>query len=388
MKFLISIFLASLVLGQLGGIQLSPGITIFFHDLLAVGIILISSFQYLTKKKEIQGSLIKPLSYFIGIAVVSLLLNVGKFSYSQLLLGSLYLWRFMLYAGLYLVARNEKISSMFWIVGLYCVGVSVAILGFVQYIFYPSLRNLLYQGWDEHYYRLFSTFLDPNFVGMFFVFSFFIGLFLYNKRWQIQISIGQIIIGVALILTYSRSSFLAFLAGILVFVILTRKKVLLLSIIFGGLIYAGLPNHGIDANRLFRSESASARISSYRESLILVQQSPIIGIGFNMLRYQATRQRMLDADGIVSRDAGGLNSSLLVVLVTTGIIGLSIFGYLVYKMAVVMYQRNDMVGYIGLSLMAALGVHSLFNNSIFYSWILIGIFIFWGSSETIKKIKK
>jgi hypothetical protein len=97
---------------------------------------------------------------------------------------------------------------------------------------------------------------------------------------------------------------------------------------------------------------------------------------------------MLDVDGIVSRDAGGLNSSLFVVLVTTGVVGLGTFLYLIYIMGKSMNKRKDLLGYIGLSSMAALGIHSLFNNSIFYSWILLFVFILWGSSEiTTKKTK-
>ena len=48
-------------------------------------------------------------------------------------------------------------------------GSLIVLLGFIQLMFYPALRNLYYLGWDEHLYRMFSTFLDPNFAGAFFV---------------------------------------------------------------------------------------------------------------------------------------------------------------------------------------------------------------------------
>src|SRR3989338_6680935 len=39
-------------------------------------------------------------------------------------------------------------------------------LGLGQYIFLPDTRFLLSYGWDEHYWRLIGTVLDPNYMGV------------------------------------------------------------------------------------------------------------------------------------------------------------------------------------------------------------------------------
>ncbi len=378
---LVSIFFITLLFGQFGGVQLLPGVTVFIHDIFAGLVLIFFLVRKFQRKEEIQGNLLQPLGIFTGIAIVSLLINVLHFSYIQLFLGSLYLWRLLLYAGLYVVVRNESLSVKFWLKGLYYVGVGIAALGFIQYIFYPSLRSMLSQGWDEHFYRLFSTLLDPNFTGLFLVLSFFLGIYLYTDKWKTQIRIGQLVIGMSLILTYSRSSFLAFIAGLVVFVILSKKKTLLIALVLGALIYAGLPTHGIDVNRLFRLDSTRARVNSYTEDIAFVKQSPFIGIGFNTLRYLAGREKILDSDGITSRDAGGLNSSILVVLITTGITGLVAFIFLLYRMFVLIVGKQDTLGFVGLACLIAILIHSLFNNSFFYSWILIWLWIFLGSIE-------
>jgi len=381
MNILIGVFFLSLLLGQFGGYQITPGITIFMHDVLSGILCLFFIFHQSHKKNSIKGVLLKPFFLFVSVAAISLLLNVGHFSYIQLFLGSLYLWRFILYFGLYVLVRNERLSQQFWINGLYVTGVGIALLGFAQYIFYPSLRNLLYLGWDEHYYRLFSTLLDPNFTGLFLGLTFFLGLYLYHQLKTPSLMVGQLVVGVAIILTYSRSSFLAFSIGLLVYVLLTRQKVLLLSLFFGALIYLGLPSHGIDANRLFRSTSSVARLQSYADSIPLVMESPIIGIGYNMLRYQTGRDKILDSDGIISRDAAGLNSSLLVVLVTTGIIGFCVFMYFLYKVFLVITFKKNILSYVGVSSFLTILIHSMFNNSLFYAWILIWMWIFVGCIE-------
>jgi hypothetical protein len=387
MKYLLNLFFFSLLLGQFGGIQLIPGVTVFVHDVLAGICVAFFLIRHIHRKKNIEGTLIKPLVYFVGAAIISLLLNIGGFSHTQLILGSLYLWRFLLYACLYILARNEEIPSVFWRKRLYMTGVGFAILGILQYLFYPSLRGLMHLGWDEHYYRLFSTLLDPNFTGLFLVLSFFLGLSLYSKQAHTPIVFGQLVLGIAIILTYSRSTFLAFLVGLLTFVLFTKKTILLLTVVAGIFIYSIVPSHGIDTNRLLRADSTLARIQSYSDSIAAARIAPIFGIGYNMLRFHAARERMLDVDGIVSRDASGLNSSLMVIFVTTGVIGFSLFLYLLYRICAIFYRPKNAIGFAGIAAFVAILIHSIFNNSLLYGWILIWLWIVAGSIER-ERIKR
>ncbi|MCX8009046.1 MAG: O-antigen ligase family protein [Patescibacteria group bacterium] len=385
-KIFSSLFLLSLVFGQFGGIQIMPGVRVFVHDILLslclVGFIL----HRVRQKRPIHGRLIKPALYFSSFAGVSLLLNTGGFSHLQLLLGSLYLWRFLLYFGLYIIVRNESLSPAFWRLGIYAVGVIVACLGLIQYVFFPSLRGFIHHGWDEHYYRLFSTFLDPNFVGLFLVLSFFLGFSFLSKQRAWGIITSQTIVGVAIVLTHSRSTFLAFFLGLLLFIVLTRK-IILISIVFVGIIlYLLVPSYGIDTNRLLRSDSTFARIESYAKSIAAARIAPIFGIGYNMLRFQAARERMLDVDGVVSRDAGGFNSSLMVIFVTTGIVGFSFFLYLLYHIASTLYASKTILSYASISGFFAILVHSFFNNSLLYAWTLLWVWILVGSIE--KEVRK
>lgn len=383
MTILLIALCISLLLGQFGGVDIIPGVRVFLHDVVVFFIISLFFLRTIRRNSlsSIKGKLIRPMTYFVSAACVSLLLNIGGFSHVQLFLGSLYLWRFLLYFGLYIVVVNDHISPILWRRSVYLVGVAFAILGIIQYLFFPSLRSLLNQGWDEHYYRLFSTFLDPNFAGLFLVVSFFLGLSYASKKPSFTWFIMQSILLVSIVLTHSRSSFVAFVGGLVVFVLCTRKFSLLGILVFAGIIYALIPSYGVDTNRLLRSDSTLARIESYTKSVAAARIAPIFGIGYNMLRFQAARERMLDADGIISRDAGGLNSSLMVVFVTTGIVGFSLFLYLLFHVVRIVLSIQGIIASAIVSSLVAILLHSVFNNSMLYPWILLWVWIIVGSIE-------
>ncbi len=110
-----------------------------------------------------------------------------------------------------------------WLKGLYAVGVGLGLIGLIQFFMYPDLRNLMYLGWDPHYYRLFSTLLDPNYMGLLLVFTLLMGFGIFTKKHSVWIIAGQLVTFVALLLTYSRSSFLALGAAIVVWTLIRKN---------------------------------------------------------------------------------------------------------------------------------------------------------------------
>ena len=77
----------------------------------------------------------------------------------------------------FILSQNKDFKSLVKKLIIF-IGIFIVGLGFIQFLFYQSLRNLFYLGWDEHLYRMFSIFLDPNFAGAFFVLYYF--LFVLN----------------------------------------------------------------------------------------------------------------------------------------------------------------------------------------------------------------
>src|SRR5207237_858262 len=125
------------------------------------------------KKSVLPSELKRPAIVVVGSMVLSLVVNSFVLTPQQLFFSSLYAVRWVMYlmliGSISSLSLGGKKTIAKWMV---IAGSAVVILGLIQLIFYNSLRGLYYLGWDEHLYRLFSTFLDPNFAGMYLVIFF------------------------------------------------------------------------------------------------------------------------------------------------------------------------------------------------------------------------
>ncbi len=166
MRLLIVLFLASLLLGQIGGFSPAGGVVIYVHDIVLAAAVIVSVVKIVRGKKLPHSKLMTPILLVIAACLVSLLVNYWRFPPQSLFSGSLYLVRWILYSFVYILVLQDFVDTRFWLRGLYAVGVGLGVLGLMQFILYPDLRNLYYLGWDPHYYRVFSTLLDPNFAGI------------------------------------------------------------------------------------------------------------------------------------------------------------------------------------------------------------------------------
>lgn len=397
----IFIFLLMLFpLGQIGRVELGGGVNILVNDFIVFLTVLVWFFAKLISRKPFtKRPLAKPIAIFVLVALFSLIIHISQFPLPQFLTSALYLVRWIFYACLYFVVSDfDKAFRNKILYGLAVSGVVTMLLGFVQYFLYPNLRNLYYAGWDEHLYRLFSSFLDPNFAGGIFVLTFLLSLFLSFPRsvnriplpkWKRSYTSGifvmiAVISFVALLLTYSRGSFLAFVAGILVFLLLSGRKkfiFLLLAIFVGGIIL--LPkNLGGEGVKLLRTVSINERLKSMEHAINIFKDSPILGVGFNTYRYVQFKYKFITEEELQqSHAAAGADNSFLFVLATTGIIGFLFYCYL-WLRVVGEVRGNALV----LASIASIFVHAFFVNSLFYPQILEWMWILIGASTVEKSL--
>lgn len=377
MKILSILFLLSLAVGQAGGIHVQNDAVLYIHDII-LALLLIEGFvQFAITSSFIKPRLSKPIFIFILAALFSLLTNSGKFSSNQLEVSALYLARWIYYSLVYILVLQIYTKTDVWLRWLYITGVAVAALGLVQFVLYPDLRNLAYLGWDPHFLRLFSTFLDPNFTGIFITLTILLGLYLFeNKKIRIWILSGEILCALALLLTYSRSSYLAFVVSLTVYGILKKQlKILLGIIVFCSLIFV-LPQKWGNNLSLIRMDSSFARIGNWKESIQLISRAPLFGYGFDTLRYV----RVLPWGPFYSKAAAGLDSSVLFIGATTGFVGIAAYAYLIWFM--IRKSRGPLL-HVLIASLAAVGVHSLFVNSAFYPWVMIWVWVITGIAERL-----
>ena len=309
---------------------------------------------FLYKKHRIIGA--KPVLNFIIISLVSLLISGSHYGLSAMIVGSFYIIRWSTYNSLPFLVSIPKKSSILFYLGLTTVLISLA-----QYFFYPDIRNLAIAEWDPHYYRVVGSLLDPGYTGLMLVF--FLTFLTLNKNWLLW---GLTYITMAL--TYSRSSYLAYLIAMAY--LAWRIRGWKFFVTTATLLFVTLPllprPPGGEGVKLERRFSIQARIDNWRQTWTIFADHPILGVGFNTYRY-AQKNYSFSGDGdrwLKSHAGAGADSSLLFVLATTGIIGFYFYlRYLKY-----LYSFPNLRYYL-----IPLFFHSFFLNSLFYPFVMVWI---------------
>lgn len=377
-KFLIGTLVIAFPLGEVARISFNEIAVTLLDIAVAVTFLL----WFIQKKRKSQAKLSKPIFIFIGTLLLSLLVNLNRLTSFESMASFLYLLRFIFYAGLYFIVldllqfKKVLIKSML-------IGGGILILGgYIQYFLYSDLRNLYYLGWDEHLYRMFSSFLDPNFAGAFFVLYF---LFLINKLFgtknQTESLVLKLIIiatFVAVILTFSRSAYITLVLGLIVFLFLKGKRLLvggtLLLFVLLTLLFSQITLKSEGTN-LLRIASTEARIDSLKNAVTIFKDNPIFGIGFNSYRYAQRDYGFVDESKMTVHSAAGTDNSFLFVLATSGIIGFSAFMYLWFK---ILSTKDPLL----ISSSIALFANSIFVNSLFYPFIMLWMWALIGLKES------
>lgn len=292
---------------------------------------------------------------FYAASAVSLLLSFLYFPDVEVFKGGMYFVRFILYSSILLVVPSlpkENVKEM-----MLNSGVAIALLGFAQFVMFPNFDFLTQFGFDPHQYRLTSTFLDPNFVGIFLATIFAIS---FEKKSWIKI----IILALAILLTFSRSTYL-FMIILLLGWGLVRSRKFLLVLTLCAVISLFIPRISERIAGGFTIDSSAAeRLESWQKGFEVFQSYPLTGVGFGNYRIA---QEQLNLFKVYSPEGGhaggGVDSSLLFVLASTGVIGLMCYLWFWYK--VFRKMKNLRIIIVGLF------VASQFVNALFFPAIML-----------------
>ncbi len=316
-----------------------------------------------------RPGIFKYFENFLFLAFASWIFSAFSFQSPEVFYGFLYLVRLVAYFYflvfiLTFAGKNKNLLLS----SLLSVSVVSAIFGWIQFFLFPDLEPFLTWGWDEHLFRLAGTFLDPTFLGLIMVFGLIATIFrimVVKKRGK-YLLIGIFLL-VSLAFTYSRASYLAFVAGVLSIGFYKNElKKFILPVLGFFILVLFLPTAKNPILKFSRSFSAVARLENYQETLKVFKASPVFGIGFNNMCL--ARQKYIGPESFFSHSCSGSDSSLLMVLATTGIAGFFVFIQLIFNI----WKTSSPI--LKSSLIALL-VHSFFSNSMFYPWIMGWMFI-------------
>lgn len=403
-KLTLYLILILLPLGQLTRLPIAGGdVAVYLNDLLLPTLLFFwVSYSLVIRKKINFPPLTGWIFLFVAIAVISLVNGVRYVGYGNALVGGLYLWRFIMYAGVYFVMHDlnfifgESFTASIIKLLLFGQGIFAA-LGILQFVLFPDFSKYVAHGWDPHYYRVLSTFFDPNFAGIYLVLGLTLLLsliILHSPTRTIPNIAVTVLIIVAIMLTFSRSSYLAFITAVGFLGLLRSRRLLLVMMFLALLVFLFIPKvqrrvvEGINLD-----QTARARLVDWSKTFTIIKDRPVLGVGFNTLRYVKEQYGFFrDARG-VEQESGhsgaGSDSSLLFVWATTGVLGLLAYLGLilgVWRQGWRNYRKTQgLTKVVGLSLavsIPALLIDSWFVNSLFYPWVMLWLWAITGMSKS------
>lgn len=385
-KLLLVVTLASIIPGQLVRIPIGSLAAITVSDLavfLLIAVFVIYTFA-IKKTLKLESQIFIPFIIFTLIAASSTILAGGNFTISVIIIALLFQIRFLLYFLISQVVLNvvKKAQIGQWLKLILAISSVFALIGFAQLLFFSDLSFLTSYGWDPHQKRIVSTFLDPNFAGGLLIISFALATssYVYSRgNFSLILSLA---IFVSVILTFSRSTYLATLVVILTIGFLKSPKILagfLTIFIFSFLIIPGVRERITGA--LSIDKTSQARIESWQRAITIFRQHPFFGVGFNTYRAAQRQYGFFSPDLPEGGHSGaGSDSSILLVLATTGIFGL--MSYLLMLAAVFQKfaakSKSTSLGLGSVASFLGLLVHSQFVNSLFFPQIMIFLWFILG----------
>ena len=375
MIWFLFLYLIAFPFGQLASFQLFSSARIHITDLLAAVLVIAWLADLLWQKRVYKAPHARPLLSFLAVAAFTLILGGIYKDFGNLVIGVMYLLRLALYTAFFLavfdIVVKEKRKDIRETLhkSLIIVGTFISIIGLIGYFLYPDTRALSEYGWDNHYYRLIGPFLDPAFTGIIIVLSL---LAILLKKWD---SLGKLALGIvvfatnwlALALTYSRASFVAAITGAFALFFFRRNPIFIPAAImlFVGTYYF-LPKEQSAGTNLKRTQTISSRIQNYQEAWRLGLANPLFGVGYNLYK-EAPQDKTLQK---ITHLGSGVHSSLLFTFATTGVLGLLTFLGFWKKTLEIGLKNKNQYGILLFCSAVALLAHSLFDNSLFYPWVL------------------
>ncbi|MBD3250553.1 MAG: hypothetical protein GF381_03235 [Candidatus Pacebacteria bacterium] len=367
MKIFSLVLLFVLLLGQLQRIQLTPFVALYWHDLLLTlflswqlaqketRIKLISQFKTLAKNKV--------LVWFISWTLTGLLIN--SLAQGLNIKPWLYIFRlviYLLFGWTWTRSLSQKKQKSF----ILSLGLGWSLIGLGQYFLYPDIRSISLAGWDDHYYRLVGTLLDPNFLGIILVMT-LLNLQTWIKKPRLNWALTSLLT-FSLLLTYSRASYLSFglMIGIMIISCWLKNKpkkavsYLALVIIFS-LAVPFLPQPGGEGVNLARTATIESRLTTNQQ--VLEQLKPwqlIVGQGL----FWPTVNQQSTAEAIHAQFPDNL---LVFIFSATGIIGLILFTEVLIKLIKTISSKNLWAG----TIWGAVLVHGMFNHTLFEPFVFL-----------------
>jgi len=377
LSFYITVLFLSL--NQFTSVYKSGETNIYLFDLSVAFFAVFGLFYFLLAKKSFKFPKFSLLFLLFSLsALISLLISLPKYSLEEIAVSSFYLFRWFIYLLSSIVLFNmidKKLITKERVINTFIAsGVAISVIGFIQLVVLPDFTVLNPElGWDPHKNRLASSFFDPNFVGAYLVLCLTLLLDRFiNKKFYKKIDLVSFgIMLLALFLTFSRSAWAMFAVTILIYGLFKSKLLLITAFLVAFMAYFATPRIQTRISGITDpADSASLRIVSWKNTIEIIKDNLLLGVGFNTFRYVQKEYGFLTPETLNIHSGSGSDSSILLVWATTGVFGLAIYLtsllFPVYESFVKKYSGKLVI----LSVVLGLLLESSFINSLFYPQIV------------------
>lgn len=370
-----------LSLGQLQRWQITPGLAIYAHELVVAATVLVSSFHALKSFTPLSIRKVFQLHRWLIMFLAWTVLGLGIASMSGqpiltavmrlMRLGSYFLFGKQLLEWL----KHKQLTPQYLqVVLIFSLGL-IALWGVIQYLLLPDTRFLSILGWDDHYYRLVSTWLDPAFTGLalalgwWWVFEWKV---LKRLKPHTQYSLALLFL-ISLLLTYSRSSYLAFAVLLSAALVNSLKKtrqlawLTVVTIIFTS-SWWWLPRPASEGTRLERTASVNARVEVTKSVVEKTQNYQwLVGRGLFVPISDASANH----SNLTTPNHAVLPDNIFLTLVSgLGLIGIGILAKVIWQ-----YRQLAVPTAKWWPVWIAVTLHSMFNNSLLQPFVTMIIII-------------
>ena len=363
----ISLICLTIALGQLQRLEVGGRVAVYVHELLMVIWLMV----VWLRRPQLISQVIKQSWLFLKTHRLLLIwaawILVGwvqaTLTNSLPLTTWLYAARICFYLIFWLAIWHQlkikelAVSSLH--TSLLISGSLVVWFGLLQYLVVPDIRSLAILGWDDHYYRLVSTFFDPAFTGMTLVLTLALGLFWNTHRY---LKLGWMwLVMLAIALTYSRASYLSL--GILISLVTIWPQVKLArSVKYAVLIALSaflalflIPTRGGEGVKLARTSSIQARATSITQGLSSLEGYEWL-TGKGLLNSLSARPSASQ----IPYHATLPDNSVLLILGGTGLIGSLLTLVLLAQLYRYLWRSQPRL----IPILTAVLIHSLFSATL------------------------
>ena len=234
-------------------------------------------------------------------------------------------------------SRADKLNTVLYTVFL--AGVIVSIIGILEFSY---KRNIIYEYFFQNDFypiylyrrRIMSTLMVPAVLGTYLmcclIVSYYIIAITKNKVRKLFVRIGSFFILIAILLTFTRATWLAVLITAAVY-FYNNKKILSVFIVFIFLLLGAIALARLDPeidkrvrfDKMINYLKEGHRLKRYPLTLKMVKEHPFVGVGPNNYRIVFDKYCGADKEGDYSLKIP--DNMYLMILGESGIVGLGLF---------------------------------------------------------------